>query len=399
MRERADADVMCYDRIMSNGPILIYDKSAIQRLSPDEAKWLTHFFRCNITPVYLREVLGDLAKPVKRGEAKSMVTALAFKTSGLGSLPNVEHSELIDMEILGNPVEMRGVPVVGGGQRVTAANGETGVFFDESPEEKTLRRWSDGAFHSEEHQHAARYRANAKATDLESFVKASKTARPKGAQVATSLADLLTEIDLFLDNPAAQYRTLHTALEMFDQPEASARHVKKHWAAYGRPIIRHFLPYTYHCLRVSVLFGHGVGLQLIPPRPTNLIDIQYLFYLPFCMAFTSADKLHHELVPLFLNSNQLYVKSDDMQEALRALVAYYRGHETELRAGGTMGFARYPPLDIETRIHRIYDRLMPRWREDASSPQKKITPEENARIMEKLRPMMEAIEKATSAQQ
>ena len=59
VRERADADVICHDRILSNGTILIYDKSAMQRLSADEAEWLTHFFRCNITPVYLREVPGS----------------------------------------------------------------------------------------------------------------------------------------------------------------------------------------------------------------------------------------------------------------------------------------------------------------------------------------------------
>lgn len=144
-----------------------------------------------------------------------------------------------------------------------------------------------------------------------------------------------------------------------------------------------------------MLFCHGVGLSLISQRPTNMIDMQYLFYLPFCMVFTSADNLHHELAPLFLKKNQLYVKSDDMQSALRTLVVYYAGHQAELRATGMMGFARYPPLELDTEIHRAYDHLMSGWRTDAVAPPKKITPEENARIMERLRPMMEAIEQAS----
>src|SRR5690606_34159029 len=111
---------------MSSGPILIYDKSAMQRLSAGVAKWLTHFFRCNITPVYLLEVMGDLAKTVKRGTPEAMVAALAAKTSAFGSLPNVLHTELIDQEILGNPVEMRGVPIVGNAQMVTTSTGEKG---------------------------------------------------------------------------------------------------------------------------------------------------------------------------------------------------------------------------------------------------------------------------------
>lgn len=383
---------------MSHGPILIYDKSAMQRLSTNEAKWLTHFFRCNITPVYLLEVLGDLAKSVKKGTPQSMVAALAAKTSALGSLPNVEHSMLIDQEILGNPVEMRGVPLVGGGQRVRASNGETGVFFDESPEDRALRRWMEGGFHEEDHNYAASYRAGVKAIDLEAFIRASKAVRPKGAQVASTLPELLEAVDLFLDNPATQYRTLTTALEMFDQPENSRRHVKKHWVAYGRPAVRHFLPYTHHCLRVSILFCHGVGLSLISQRPTNIIDMQYLFYLPFCMAFTSADNLHHDLAPLFVTKMQVYVRSDDMQEALRALVGYYSNREADLRAQGSMRFARYPPLDLDTEVHHIYDRLMPKWRQDAATPPKEITPEENARIMEKLRPMREAIDRAQRVQ-
>ncbi len=53
--------------------------------------------------------------------------------------------------------------VVGGGQRITASNGEIGIFFDESQEEKTLRRWRERAFHEEEHRHAAHYRTSVKA--------------------------------------------------------------------------------------------------------------------------------------------------------------------------------------------------------------------------------------------
>lgn len=381
---------------MSNGPILIFDKSAMQRLSKNEARWLTHFFRCNITPIYLMEVMGDLAKTTKRGTPESMVAALAAKTSSLGSLPNVLHTDLIDQEILGNPVEMRGFPIVGGAQMLTTATGEKGVFFDESPEEKMLRRWQSGAFENDEHAQASSYRQSAKSIDLHAFIRASKAVRPKGEKLASSLAELLGLVDSFLDDPGAQYRTLSSALEMFDQPESSKRHVKKHWVAYGRPPIRNFLPYTHYCMRVFTLFCHGVGLELIPQRSTNVIDLQYLFYLPFCMVFTSADNLHHDLVPLFLTDAQKYVKSDEMQAALREMEVYYSDHEVELRARGTMGFARYPPLAHNTVIHRLYDDLVPRWRKDALVPEKKITPEENERMMQELRPFIEAIGKRAS---
>ena len=237
----------------------------------------------------------------------------------------------------------------------------------------------------------------AKGIDLQEFVRAYKAFRPKGQSIAATLPDLLAAVDMFLDNPTSQFRTLSAALDMFDQPEKSCRHVKAQWAAHKRPLIRNFLPYTHFCMRVSLLFSFGVGIQLIGERATNAIDLQYIYYLPFTMVFVSADNLHRELVPLFINNNQLFIESDVLQAALRQLAEYYRQHEQALKQQGTMGFARYPPLDFETDIHGIYDKLLPDWRKLAAEPVKKITPEENSRIMAELRPMMEAMDRAIEA--
>jgi len=63
-----------------------------------------------------------------------------------------------------------------------------------------------------------------------------------------------------------------------------------------------------------------------------------------------------------------------------------------------MGFARFPPLELETVIHEIYDSFLPRWRDEALIPREPITPEESARIMAKLRPMIESFENARRGQ-
>ncbi len=53
---------------MSLGPITIFDKSALQALSLDEAVWLDTFYLTNIiTPLFFLETLADLDKiDVKR---------------------------------------------------------------------------------------------------------------------------------------------------------------------------------------------------------------------------------------------------------------------------------------------------------------------------------------------
>ena len=94
-----------------------------------------------------------------------------------------------------------------------------------------------------------------------------------------------------------------------------------------------------------------------------------------------------------MRPKQQFIWAPDLKKALAELVAYYGQHEDELRRRGSMSFARYPPLELQTVIHEVYDVLRPRWRKEALVPEQPITPEENERIMAKIKPMMEAFEK------
>ena len=77
---------------MSAGPILIFDKSLIEMLSPDEAVWLGQFYRVNIVPVFLVETLADLEKEVAAGRTPEQVVGrLAEKTNIMTADPNTHH--------------------------------------------------------------------------------------------------------------------------------------------------------------------------------------------------------------------------------------------------------------------------------------------------------------------
>jgi hypothetical protein len=385
---------------MADGPTAVYDKSAMQLLSREEARWFTHFFRGVITPVFLIESLSNLAKefPDKRDPNK-VVAAMAAKVHDMGSLPNVPHTELIAMNLRGYEVEMRGAPIVGGGKRVQAANGEWGVFIDETPEEKALRRWQSGEFDEAERAQAAGWRVTSKSFDLQALVRSLKASKQQQADLSNlTLADVKRAVDLFHGDPAAQFRTLNSAFEAFAVDPKGRAAIKRKWVALGRPHISRFAPYAYFALRLTTTFLAGVRFRRLPERPTNIIDLQYLHYLPFCEVFTSGDKLHRDLAPLFMRPKQKFIWAQDLKKGLAEFVAYYAQHEEELRRRGSMSFARYPPLDLQTVIHDVYDALRPRWRKEALVPEKPITPEENARIMAKVRPMMEACERARREQ-
>jgi hypothetical protein len=62
------------------GPILIFDKSTLESLNPDEAMWLDVFFNSNITPLFFVETLADLEKAVHGGRTpEDVVGNLAYK--------------------------------------------------------------------------------------------------------------------------------------------------------------------------------------------------------------------------------------------------------------------------------------------------------------------------------
>ena len=61
---------------MSFGPVLIFDKSAIQSLSTDEAVWLDNFFQSNITPLFFIETLADLEKEIKVVRGRKALSAI-----------------------------------------------------------------------------------------------------------------------------------------------------------------------------------------------------------------------------------------------------------------------------------------------------------------------------------
>lgn len=56
-----------------------------------------------------------------------------------------------------------------------------------------------------------------------------------------------------------------------------------------------FAPYAVSVLRLFLAFVCGLARGFIGPRPTNYIDLQYLYYSPFCMVFVSNDKFHREM--------------------------------------------------------------------------------------------------------
>lgn len=142
------------------GPTLLFDKSALQALSVDEAVWFDQFFLPVVCPIFFVETLADLKKSMRAGRTPEQeVGSIAVKTPQVSGRPNVNHIDLCIANILGKRVAMDGRPVISGGQPVRTGN-RTGLNYDIAPEAEAFERWQNGEFFEVERRFAAAWRSN-----------------------------------------------------------------------------------------------------------------------------------------------------------------------------------------------------------------------------------------------
>ncbi len=277
---------------------------------------------------------------------------------------------------------MKRLPVVEGGNAVSTRDGRRAVIFDEPPESVALARWRERKFLDVERQFARQWRDALSTIDMEAIFQQGRdiirrVGRPKDLVAAKNTAAQL------MQNRSSRY--VLDALKALKPKQISSTVIDR-WESRGAPPITTYAPFTAHILLVDLFFCLSVGADLIGrERQTNKIDIAYLYYLPFCMVFTSRDKIHERTAPLFLQSDQVFVRGGDLKADLAKLDAHYSQLSDEEKLKGVMSFAHYPPVEGDFLISKLWDKLMrPEWREWATRPPVARSAEEDAKIIEAL---------------
>jgi hypothetical protein len=370
------------------GPILIFDKSLLESLNSDEAVWLDQFFLSNITPIFFIETLADLEKEVRRGRTpEQVVGSLAHRTPDLHARPNVHHRNLLVGELSGaGTFAMDGRIIVPGGRPVEL-KGKKGTVYMQSPEEEALARWQRGDFVELERLRAKAWRAELSQIDPE---QQRALFRPwvRGSRRPKTLADAKVLADTIIDEKD-RAETLQLGLAIIGLSGAAHDEVMARWRIAGGPPLRAFAPYFRHVFGADLFFYLALAADLISLRPTNMVDLAYLYYMPFCMVFTSSDKLHERIVPVFLRDDQSFVRGTDLKADLHKLDEHFSALPQEVKDRGLYHFAARPPLDISFLVTRLWDRhLRPIWREDRR--QDNQDPERDAKTIRYVKRLAEA---------
>lgn len=334
----------------------------------------------------MAEVLSNLAKTFKDGRnSPDMVASLASKTTAFGTLPNVSHVDLIERNLFGHHIEMSCRPIVGNAKPMRNDEGKAGWLIDETPEEKALAKWRQGDCSEAERIRAEGWRTFASSLNPQLFIDAVDELSPPPDQVKrfelADFRDFVVESNISETTPL---KALNRAIDTFNIDHHSAAIIKKMWDRKGRPSLLEFAPYACFVLSIIGTTLWGVSMKKMTARPTNFIDEQYLYYLPFCQIFVSNDKYHKQMAPLFMSDQQKFIWAEDIKKSLKQLIEYYNDHTDQLKQSGMMGFARYPPLELQTEIHDIYDFFQPDWRRLAMEPRVKLSEEQKARILKEV---------------
>lgn len=366
---------------MSQGPVLIFDKSSLESLSVDEAVLLDNFYLSNIVPIFFVECLADLEREMirMRSTPEKLVGSLATRTPDSQSCANVYHMRLLQAELAGK-LDMDTVllrPCRDGGQQVQLGDSK-GMIFRTSQEEEAVHRWARREFLDLERQIAKGWRRMISQIDLDAMSKRMLDALGPWRK-PTSLLDARKMADTIIDNIDPEW-LLRFGLQILGIPEA-ADYVVGDWIANRRKPLREYRPYFIHMLSINIFFCLVLPTQLLNNvKQSHHIDLAYLYYLPFCSVFTSRDNFHVQVAPLFLSSAQQFVHGDDLKEDLKKLNERYLQLPNEVREQGLYTFARVPPDDSTYLTTRLWDIYLPKWR--GQSPNVNVPPEIEAALKE-----------------
>lgn len=366
------------------GPILLLEKSTVQGLNPSEMTSLWRYYSPVVCPMLMRELLSNLAKDVgNREETEKRLAALASKVDMPGFYVTAEGSFMAANNLLGVELPMDGRVPMPGGTRVRSKDGRHGVIFDESEESKILRKWQARKFSEDEKELAKRIRSLDLDVDLQEIQKLLVKKSPSSSQFP-SMKGLVDWIDgKFFESISNKNHLLCAGASLLSSGDLIR--MMDRWEKAGRPAFRRFAPYAYYFYRCTIIYYLGLALGFISTskKAKTHLDVQYLFYLPFCMVFTSGDTFLKDMFPFFKRENQMFLWKPDLKNDLQQIRDHWGGLSGPEQIKAREELGDYPPDLAGSLTSEVWGKLMrPRPRKKEVAP--KLTKEAEKRLMDQV---------------
>jgi hypothetical protein len=362
------------------------DKSTFQSLNYIELVRLNNYYKHNVAPVLVMEILGDLKKEVTEGKTPSDERVKDFARKLFPAQCNVNsyYRNLLKQELEGKPCELDGRPTLDMEKIVKADDGRKGFVIKETLEEKSIYKWKEGKFTEADRELSELWRTVTTKEDLlknlQKIIQVGKIEKQK------SLDEVIMKVNEILSNLNFQDKLLSFAIHMYGEGEIDGLVIFNNWLEIGRPLLSEKMPFVIHCLKVDLIFHFALQSELISLRPTNKVDLEYLYYLPFCNIFTSNDKFHKQLVPLLIRKDQKFIIGDDLKKDLMGINEYLEKEGDDAK----QKYLSIPPIIEESLTFNL-------WKEFFNYPEafnfkRKISESELANAKEQMDKFIKAME-------
>lgn len=354
---------------MLNKPYLLLDKSAIEGFSIDEFKLLDRYYSHILTPILVRELSSHLAKK-KKGKTlddfKANLSRLSAK-AGTGSvlLPNAY--KMAYNELLGAKIPMNGQIPMDKWKAARSKDGRKGIIIEEPVEKQILRNWEQGIYTDEDLELAKSIRTADEQVDLVSI--RSDIVKNTSIEKFDSLFHLVKWIDEFYLSQTDPKKLFFDAIEFILNPEHHREAISR-WEQSGFPLLQVFAPYAFYYYRVNVIFLLSLryGYLSASKDAKSQIDIEYIYYLPFCHIFSSKDDEQSDIAKLLLSSNQDFIHADKLKSDIRLIKNHFETFSKEQIDAFDLEYGNYPPEISDSFTTSIWKKHMSPRPPNAGSP-------------------------------
>lgn len=329
-------------------PILL-DKSSFQSLSEKELQILFKYYFIIIPSVLINEIIGDLKKVYKDGLSEKKVILLANKFTGMCSAKHIFYKEILMQELKGKEIYMDFRPLVKSEPPKIDSNGEKSIIIKQSEEECAIERWRIGHFSVQEFLYSSEWRKTTKTIDLEKVKKSLKKIYSLNVKL-TNFEEISNHIEDYFHKNKTNFRIIKTIYEEFEIPNKYYLKSFIIWNNSKSKIVADIFPYSVYCIKLKMFFELSLLNDLIGTRSTNLVDLEYIYYLPFCRVFSSGDKFHKRILPILLNSQkQDFIANDVLKEDLNNIYEDLRNKKNEFNL---MDYPSPPAKSITAKLYK-----------------------------------------------
>jgi hypothetical protein len=352
-------------------------------LSAEEVFELTLLFHPVGTPLLIREIIADLRKDPSSSKRLpvEVVRELARKMSQAHGVRPADFRKLTIANLCGGEVPMFGqVPLDTTAPNVRVSEDGKLMLYDAVPEQRMWYRWAAGDFSTEDQEVAAAWRDGLQKVDLRAVGDAWKKFVQEQFKTASNMSELIGQVDVLLSDPKpdTQLELLGFILAFVQAPEEVKTVAYKLLLEQRYTRMRDFAPYAASVLKLYLSFIGGLARGFIGPRPSHYVDLQYLFYAPFCMVFVSADRFHRDLWPATAGINTFVWGQDLKDDLAKRIVARKEMTEEQLKAHHDK-YSFYP-IEIEGSITNDL------WKRYMRPPQDVLSARRGAETIDDLEP-------------